>query len=162
MSSLHSISQAINLKHISIKKVLITLILTFTLIALAIFTNSCSFAHGGNACEAPAEYPLSIKSQSNVNTVFESAGSLIVFHGWISTDVNLTIDHKDGTCEETIIKYFLAVDRGITTALAAFPTFLKNSIFLSVNKLGILPRGFGINWNSGDDHNLWESRIRLL
>jgi hypothetical protein len=213
---------------------------------LTIFINSCSFAHGRSSCEALADYPLSIKTQSNVKNVFESAGSLIVFHGfgcsesnksgteevirveeelqmppyvtdatvflngwkfqyingdhnlagigaairnirkerttvrweavglisddnfddgyrmcyrftvigWNSAAINLTIDHKDGTCEDTITKYFEAVNRGTTTALATFPTFLRNPVFSSINYLGIIPRGFGYNWNSGDDHNL--------
>jgi hypothetical protein len=73
---------------------------------------------------------------------------------WNSTNINLIVDHVDGQCGDTVTKYFNEINRGTTTALAAFPTFLQNSIFSSANKLTILPRGFGFKWNSDDDHDL--------
>lgn len=83
---------------------------------------------------------------------------------WNSSNLNLTVDHKDGSCDsrdplET--NFFAADNSGTTTALSSFPSFLQNPDFAAGKTVAILPRGFGVGWGCGDDHHLLQIGYNL-
>jgi hypothetical protein len=83
---------------------------------------------------------------------------------WNSSKVNLTIDHKDGTCDPRDHResnFFITDNTGTTTALSSFPRFLHNPDFASSKAVAILPRGFGFAWSGGDDHHLLQVGYNL-
>lgn len=83
---------------------------------------------------------------------------------WNPSNINLTVDHKDGCDARDPRKtnFFRADNEGATTALSSFPTFLQNPDFASSKTIAILPRGFIFMWGKAvlgdicdiDDHNL--------
>ncbi len=76
---------------------------------------------------------------------------------WNSSNINLTVDHTDGTCDpkdQSEANFFFADNKGTNTALSSFPAFLQNPNFASSKTIAILPRGFGFEWSGGDDHHL--------
>jgi CARDB len=90
---------------------------------------------------------------------------------WNDSNISLAIDHNDGACsgnpdETRDANYFFADNKGTTTALSSFPTFINNSDFTSSKTVAILPRGFGFGWghlgknrliyNIEGDHQLLE------
>ncbi|MDR4498522.1 MAG: hypothetical protein MRK02_11475 [Candidatus Scalindua sp.] len=69
---------------------------------------------------------------------------------WNPSNINLTVDHKDG-CDDSLdpseTNFFGAVNEGATTALATFPAFLQNPDFAASKTVAILPRGFLFSWD---------------
>jgi len=71
---------------------------------------------------------------------------------WNPSQLALAVDHDDGPCsgkpEETRdANYFAdAVNKGTTTALSAFPSFIQNPAFVGSKTVAVLPRGFGVLW----------------
>jgi len=82
---------------------------------------------------------------------------------WNPSNINLTVDHKDG-CDardprET--NFFDTDNKGATTALVSFPTFLQNPDFAASKIVAILPRGFAYRWSGCDDHHLFQIGYNL-
>ncbi len=97
---------------------------------------------------------------------------------WNPSNLNLTFDHDDGSCdpddptdpaqvnffydtnEETTtahssqVEFFYGTKSETTTALSFFPSFLQNTGFASGMTVAVLPRGFGFGWKGCDDHSL--------
>ena len=83
---------------------------------------------------------------------------------WNPSNINLTVDHKDGSCDPSDqgeANFFSASNSGTTTALSSFPTFLQNPDFTPSKTVAILPRGFGSVWDCGDDHHLLQTGYNL-
>lgn len=85
---------------------------------------------------------------------------------WNPSNINLTVDQDDGPCssvpsETREANYFFAENKGTTTALSSFPSFLQNPNFATSKTVAILPRGFGFEWSGGDDHHLLQTGYNL-
>ncbi|HSE83762.1 MAG TPA: CARDB domain-containing protein [Thermodesulfobacteriota bacterium] len=104
---------------------------------------------------------------------------------WNPSSLNLTVDHKDGSCdpddpldpsqanffydtnEETTTarssqrKYFYGTHSETTTAISFFPSFLQNPVFAAGKTVAVPPRGFGFGWLGCDDHHLLQMGYNL-
>ncbi|MCM3902526.1 MAG: hypothetical protein ND866_12535 [Pyrinomonadaceae bacterium] len=84
---------------------------------------------------------------------------------WNPSNLNLTVDHKDGSCDDesdpSQANFFTAENNGTTTALSSFPSFLQNPAFAASKVVAILPRGFGFSWACGVDHHLLQIAYNL-
>ncbi len=90
---------------------------------------------------------------------------------WNPSNINLTVDHKDGcdARDPSQTNFFVAKNEATTTALSSFPTFLQNPDFASSKTVAILPRGFVFTWGDGilgadcgiDDHHLLQIGYNL-
>ena len=85
---------------------------------------------------------------------------------WNPSNINLTVDHKDGSCmndssDPAETNFFGADNDGTTTALSSFPTFLQNPDFADSKTVAILPRGFAFNWSGCDDRHLLQIGYNL-
>ncbi len=93
---------------------------------------------------------------------------------WNPSNLNLTVDHKDGSCDPndssdpSQANFFNADNDEITTALSSFASFLQNPDFASSKTVAILPRGFGFTWKDASiiegcntDHNLLQIGYNL-
>ena len=93
---------------------------------------------------------------------------------WNDTFVHAMVDHNDGEhfCKNKEAdgddNFFIAEngdsnpDHGVvaTTALASFPSFLKNGGFATGRQVAVLPRGFAFFWMQGD-HQLLQLAYNL-
>jgi hypothetical protein len=77
---------------------------------------------------------------------------------WNDTNLHAFVDQgdaeyfcKSGGTPSASDNFFFAMNRGTTTALSWFPSFLYNANFPSGPTVAILPRGFGFR---GSDHHL--------
>ncbi|BCG46598.1 hypothetical protein GEOBRER4_n1404 [Citrifermentans bremense] len=85
---------------------------------------------------------------------------------WNPTNLNLVVDQKDGSCDNRTpsdANFFITDNKGTTTALSSFPSFLFNPDFASGKTVAILPRGFGFKWSSecDTDHHLLQIGVNL-
>ena len=85
---------------------------------------------------------------------------------WNPSNINLTVDHKDGSCmndssDPAETNFFGTYNDGTTTALSSFPTFLQNPDLAASKTVAILPRGFAFNWSGCDDHHLLQIGYNL-
>lgn len=87
--------------------------------------------------------------------------------GWNPSNLNLTVDHDDGSCDPndssdpSQANFFSAENVGTTTALSSFPSFLQNPAFAASKTVAVLPRGFGFRWSCQVDHNLLQIGYNL-
>lgn len=84
--------------------------------------------------------------------------------GWNSASIDINIDQNDGRCDTVDLEqsnFFEAFNTGTSTALSAFPTFLKSPNFIQGNTVAILPRGFAFGWSDCDDHHLLQLGYNL-
>ncbi|MCI0453609.1 MAG: hypothetical protein L0Y68_01285 [Candidatus Dadabacteria bacterium] len=84
---------------------------------------------------------------------------------WNDANLNVIVDHDDADqfCRygtESADNFFYAENKGTTTALSSFPTFIKNLDFALTENVAILPRGFGFQWND-DDHHLLQTAYNM-
>ena len=82
---------------------------------------------------------------------------------WNPSNMNLVVDHKDG-CDardprET--NFFEDDNKGATTALSSFPTFLENPDFATSKIVAILPRGFAYRWSGCANNDLLQIGYHL-
>ncbi len=103
----------------------------------------------------------SILSDDNFDDAYSSCYYYTVV-AWNSAALDLTVDHNDGcfTVNDSG-NFFIARNEGTTTALSSFPTFLQNPNFASSKTVAILPRGYGFEWDHGDDHHLLQVAYNL-
>lgn len=91
---------------------------------------------------------------------------------WNSSNLNLTVDHDDGSCDPndssdpSQANFFYDTNHGkwpkATTALSSFPSFLQNPDFAASKTVAVLPRGFGFDWKGCDvDHHLLQIGYNL-
>ena len=92
---------------------------------------------------------------------------------WNDAFVHAMVDHNDAEhyCKSKEAdgddNFFEGenIDSNATTALASFPSFLRNSGFAGGRQVAVLPRGFVFSWGgdgrSGDDHHLLQLSYNL-
>lgn len=82
---------------------------------------------------------------------------------WNAANINLTVNHSDGTCEPRDHRgdFYIADNKNTTTALSVFASFIRSAQFAAVKTIAILPRGFGFLWSGGDDHHLLQLGYNL-
>jgi len=84
---------------------------------------------------------------------------------WNPSNLNLTVDHEGGSCDfndPSQANAFGAYNKGTTTALSSFPSFLYNPAFASSKTVAILPRGFGFSRECDVDHHLLQIGYNLV
>jgi hypothetical protein len=77
-------------------------------------------------------------------------------------DVRVNHDDADNFCQPgtgASDNFYFAPNRGTSTALSSFSSFLQNPDFPPIGTVAILPRGFGFSWNN--DHNLLQLAYNL-
>lgn len=88
---------------------------------------------------------------------------------WNNTSVRAMVDHNDAEhyCKSKEAdgddNFFEGTntDGNATTALASFPSFLRNGGFAGGRQVAVLPRGFVFSWGGGDDHHLLQLAYNL-
>lgn len=78
--------------------------------------------------------------------------------GWNSSNINLTVNQDDVTCDphdQRGTNFFVSGNGG-ATALSSFPRYIYSADFASNKTVAILPRGLGYSWYQcpATDHNL--------
>ena len=83
--------------------------------------------------------------------------------GWDPNKLNLIVDHKDGNCnpnDNSDSNFYFAQNKGTSTALSSFASFLKNPDFAG-KTVAIAPRGFGFSFECLIDHNFFQIGYNL-
>ena len=83
---------------------------------------------------------------------------------WNDVALNLAVNHDDADnfCKAGTggsDNFYFAENRGTTTALSSFSSFLQNPDFPPRGTVALLPRGFGFGWEN--DHNLLQLAYNL-
>jgi hypothetical protein len=85
---------------------------------------------------------------------------------WNAGRLSLVAEDRDGSCEPRDpidANFFITENKGTTTALSSFGSFLFNPGFATGKTVAILPRGFGYRWSEEceADHHLLQLAFNL-
>jgi hypothetical protein len=87
---------------------------------------------------------------------------------WNNVNLRAFVDQGDadsfcrsGGTPSASDNFFFTSNKGTSTALSSFLSFLSNANFASGRTAAILPRGFGFNWGNCVDHHLLQVAYNL-